>query len=193
MVGSLEENREMRTMFDLLEVEEKPGENRYILIQQISNRLIQAGEMHRAIYFLTTYAEQNPGDPYNGYYLGIVAEAYRDLGALPMAIHYYKRILMNYPDLLVSGNSIHFRCLQELILLVDDPGEKITYYKELIARFSDIIDPGITYYFLAQAYEEVGEWEQSIKAYQTFLKYHEVEIPGFPHAHVKIRQKVEVY
>ncbi|MBA7607322.1 hypothetical protein ES703_14481 [subsurface metagenome] len=76
---------------------------------------------------------------------------------------------------------------------MEEPHLKIQYYKELISRFSGIIDPGVTYYFLAKSYEEVGEWEQAIRVYQKFLKYPGVEIPGFQNAHAKIREKVEFY
>ncbi len=183
----------MRELFHLFEMEEEVGENRFIIIQQISNRLSNAGQFHKLILFLTAYVEKNQNDPYNAYYLGIVAEAYSDLDAIPLAIHYYERILMNYPDLLVSGCSIHYRCLQEFVNLVENPRYKIEYYKELIARFSENIDPGITYYFLARTYEDVGEWEQAIQVYQKFLKYRDAEIPGFPNAHAKIREKVKFY
>jgi tetratricopeptide (TPR) repeat protein len=193
MVGTWEQKREMKELFRLLDAEEEQGENRFILIQQISNRLNNAGYPDRLILFLTTYAEKNPDDPYNAYYLGAVAAAYRKTGAAPMATHYYERILMEHPDLLVAGSSIHYRCLQELLTLVKDPSYRIEHYKELISRFGEYIDMGVTYYYLGETYEEVGEWEQAIRAYQKFLKYPEVEIPGVPHAHAKIREKVEFY
>ncbi len=192
-VGSGEDNREMRMLLDLLEAETEPGENRFILMQQIANRLFLAGHPQKLILFLSKYVELNQNDPYNAYYLGIIAEAYKEMKAWPFVVHYYERILMNYPDLLVNGNSIHFLCLQELIGRVEDPHQKIEYYKELIVRFSNAIDPGASYYFLAKAYEEVGEWEQAIRAYQKFLKYPHTEIAGFPNAHVKIRQRIDFY
>ena len=193
LVGSLEENRDLHTLFDLLEQEQDVGENRFIIIQQITNRLHGSGELEKLILFLTSYVENNQNDPYNAYYLDIVATAYRDMGAEPMAVHYYERILKNYPDLLVSGTTVHYQCLQELLTLVEDPQVRIDYYKELISRFSEYVDPGAAYFYLAEAYEQVGEWEQAIRAYQKFLKYPETEIPGFPRAHVKVREKVEFY
>ena len=95
-----------------------------------------------------------------------------------MAVQYYQRILRNYPDLMISGVSLHFRCLQELLRLVQDPRERIDYYKELISRFADAIDPGVDYYFMAKAYEDIGDWEQAIRVYQKFLNYPESGIPG---------------
>jgi len=191
--GSGEHSREMRALFSLLEQEREAGENRFIVIQQIGNRLLNVGEYEKLILFLTTYVENNPADPYNAYYLGIVAAAYRDMGASPMAVHYYERILKNHPDLRLATGSLHFHCLQELLALVREPKRRIEYYKELISRFSDSIDPGATYYFLARSYEEVGEWEQAIRVYQKFLKYPETEIPGLPRVHSRVREKVEFY
>lgn len=191
--GNLEQNSDMRTLFNLLEKEEEVGENRFIIIQQIANRLHGAKQLEKLILFLTGYVEKNQNDPYNAYYLGIVAAAYKDLRAVPLAVHYYERILTNYPDLIISGTTVHFQCLQELLNLVEDPKARIEYYKELISRFSNYVDPGAAYYFLADAYEKAAEWEQAIRAYQKFLKYPETEIPGFPRAHVKVREKVEFY
>jgi tetratricopeptide (TPR) repeat protein len=110
-----------------------------------------------------------------------------------MAVHYYERILKNYPDLLVSGTTVHYQCLQKLLSLAEDPDVRIDHYKELISRFSEYVDAGATYFYLAEAYEQAGEWEQAIRAYQKFLKYPETEITGFPRAHVKVREKVEFY
>jgi len=191
--GRLEENRETRALFKLLRQEKEVGENRFILIQQIANRLLAAGEKEKLLLFLTTYVGEYPSDPYNAYYLGIVAATYLDMKAAPMAVHYYQRILRNYPDLLISGASLHFRCLQELLALVQDPRERIGYYKELISRFADAIDPGVNYYYLAKAYEDIGDWEQAIRVYQKFLNYPESVIPGFSRAHTKIRELVEFY
>jgi len=193
LTGSFNQSRELRELFGLLENEKEIGENRFIFIQQISNLMLKEGQSEKLILFLTTYVEKNPLDPYNAYYLRVVAESYKTLGAVPLAIHYYERILMNYPDLLVSESSIHYRCLQELLALVQNPKHKIEYYKELISRFSDWIDLGATYYFLARTYEEVGEWEKAIQAYQQFLQYPEIEIPGMPNTQFLVRQKVDFF
>jgi hypothetical protein len=193
ITGGGEQKQELKVLFQALEKEREPGENRFILMQQIANRLAGYSSPQKLILFLTTYVEQNPADPYNAYYLGLVAAAYRDAGAYPLAIHYYDRILLNHPDLLIGGSSIHLRCLQELVRLVDSPRDRIEYYKELISRFGSEIDPGMTYYFLARTYEEVGEWEQAIQVYQKFLHYPGIEIPGVPSVHTQVRQLVEFY
>lgn len=188
-----EQSREVRSLLRLLDREKTVGENRFILVQQIANRLHAVGETDKLILFLTSYVEANPEDPYNAYYLNIVAAAYKERRAIPLAIHYYDRILKNHPDLLVSGTTLHYQCLQELLTLVKEPRARIEYYKELIARFGEYIDTGAAYYFLASSYEQVGEWEQAMRVYQKFLTYPETQIPGDPRAHVKVREKVEFY
>jgi tetratricopeptide (TPR) repeat protein len=192
-VGNLEQNREMRTLFGLLRREGEVGENRFIIIQQIANRLLNGGQLQKLILFLTTYVENNQDDPYNAYYLSVVAATYLDMEAVPMAVHYYERILNNYPDLLVSGTTVHFQCLQQLLQLEQDPQGRIDHYKELISRFSDYIDPGLTYYLLGKAYEQVGQWDQAIRVYQKFLKYPQTEVPGVPRAFMQVSEKVALY
>jgi len=166
-LGTFEQNQELRELFRLFD-REKDQENRFVLITQIAAGLANEGRVDREILFLTTHVERNPADIYNGYYLLLVADAYRDMKAVPFAIHYYRRILTNYGDLLVKGTSIHLQCLQELLVLETDPQAKIGYYKELFSRFPDQ-SPGINWYYMAKSYEEVGEFEQAIQAYQKFI------------------------
>jgi tetratricopeptide (TPR) repeat protein len=175
-LGAFEQNQELRELFRLFN-KEKDQENRFVLITQIAAGLANEGRVDRQILFLTTHVERNPADIYNGYYLLLVADAYRDMKAVPFAIHYYRRILTNYGDLLVKGTSIHLQCLQELLGLETDPQAKIGYYKELFSRFPDQ-SPGINWYYMAKSYEEIGEWEQSIQAYQKFIGSGDVDVTG---------------
>lgn len=162
----------------MLRRETKAGENRFILIQQISNNLLNAGHRDRLNLFLTEYVEKNPTDPYNAYYLFIVAQNHKNGKAFPFAAYYYQRILKNHPDILIRGESIHLLCLKEIISITEKPEYRINYYKELIARFKDNIDEGSTLFFLAKTYESLGEWEQAVQAYTKFLKYPDTAIPG---------------
>jgi len=198
-IGTFEQNQELRELFSLFE-REKDQENRFVLIQQIASALSSAGKTDREILFLTTHVEQNPADVYNAYYLLLVADAYREAKAVPLATHYYRRILKNNADLLVQGKSVHMHCLQELLALETNPEYKIEYYKELISRFPIEVVPaeiGASWYFMARTYEEVGEWEQAIQAYQKYLtycqNYPEIEIPGDPSAFRKAQEKVLFY
>ena len=166
-LGAFEQNKELRELFNLF-AKAKDQENRFVLITQIAAGLSNEGLIDREILFLTSHVEKNPADIFNSYYLLLVADAYRDMRAGPIAVHYYRRILSNYGDLLVKGTSIHLQCLQELLTLETDPEAKISDYKELFSRFPDQ-SPGINWYYMAKSYEEVGEWEQSIQAYQKYV------------------------
>lgn len=168
-LGAFEQNQELRELFRLFD-KEKNQDNRYVLITQIATDLANEGRQDREILFLTGHVEKSPADIYNGYYLLLVAGAYRDLNAMPLAIHYFRRILNNYGDLLVRGVSIHLQCLQELIALETDPEERISEYKQLFSRFPDPKEsPPINWYYMAKSYEQVGEWEQAMQAYQKYI------------------------
>ena len=188
-----EEKRELNDLFNLLKNEKASSEQRFIVIDRIANILTQKGQQEKQILFLTDYVERHPIDPYDAFYLLLVAQTYEDKKEYPLAIHYYDRILKNYPDLLYRGRSVHFHCLTSLIKLVDIPEYKVEYYKELIARFSDRIDLGVTYYYLAKTYEKLGDWDLAIQADKKFLQYPDSEIPGLEDAHEKMKEKVAFY
>ena len=190
-LGTFEQNQELRELFRLFE-REKDQENRFVLITQIAAGLAIEGKIDREILFLTSHVETNPADIYNGYYLLLVADAYRDMKATPFAIHYYRRILSNYADLIVKGTSIHLQCLQELIDLETNPEDKIGYYKELFSRFPDQ-SPGTNWYYMARSYEEVGEWEQAIQAYQKYIGSAVTAIPGEPRALREATEQIAFY
>ena len=186
------DSREFNNLHDAL-YSETIYEKKFIIMRQILDLLdgkIDNGELN---LFLTTYVEKNPADPFNAYYLMIVARNYRDELAYPFAIHYYERILKNYQDLLVRGKSVHFLCLKDLIELVEDPEVRITYYKDLIARFSDEINIGETYYYLGKTYAETGEWEQAVQAYVKYLDYPDVTIAGDSYARDRISELIAFY
>jgi tetratricopeptide (TPR) repeat protein len=190
-LGAFEQNQELKELFRLYD-KSKDQESRFVLITQIASALANEGKVDREILFLTTHVEKNPlSDIYNGYYLLLVADAYRDMKAIPFAIHYYRRVLSNYVDLLVQGKSIHRQCLEELLNLETDPEHKIEYYKELISRFNE--QSGSIYYFMARSYEEAGEWEQAMQAYRKFTVSRDTKIPGEPNALRNAQEKVDLY
>ncbi len=197
LVGSGEEQKIIRELFHLLSEEkgsvEEKLDNRFILIKLISEILYNTGHHEKQITFLTQYVEKNPKDPYNSFYLAMAAEAYKESGAVTFALHYYERILRNYPDVFVIGNSIHFTCLNELLKYTENSEYKIEYYKELISRFEKDIDLGECYYFLAEAYEDIGEWDLSIQTYKQFLNYTDSAIPNHANAYEEVSNKVSFY
>lgn len=189
--GGAAERRVLRKLFKLLEQEK--GATRVTLIMEISDHLRKYDRREKQILFLTRRVETHPTDPYNSFYLALVAEAYEDLDAIPLAVHYYERILKNHPDIMVMGVSIHFRCLKKLLRYVDLKEYRVEYYKELISRFSDYVDVGANYYHLAKTYEELGAWDLSIHAYKRFLSYPETTIPGHPNIGRDVEEKAAFY
>jgi tetratricopeptide (TPR) repeat protein len=202
IVGSSEERKQLRRLFAEADIKKGEYENSLAVIQQIIKILHNSEHTEKLNLFLTAYVENNSEDPYNSYYLLIVAENYSEGGAYPFATHYYERILKNYPDLLVQGNSVHYVCLKQLIQLVEEPQTRVNYYKELIARFSeanslypdlDLIDKGPLYYYMAKTYEELGEWDLVVQAYRNFLLFPDCKIPGVPQAHSEISDMIAFY
>ena len=202
IVGDSEDRDQLRRLFAETENRKGDYEGAFTIMQQIIKITHNAGENEKLNLFLTAYVENNPDDPFNAYYLLMVAENYHEKGAYPFATHYYERILKNYPDLLVQGQSIHNICLRYLIQMIEEPEIRVTYYKELMARFSepddlypnmDLIDKGPVFYYMAKTYEELGEWELAVQAYRNFLSYPDCEIPGEPMAHTEIADMIEFY
>ena len=190
-VGNRQYDRQLAALLTALDQEAGGAEQRFMIVQEISKVLRAAGAPRRQLLFLTTYVEQHPADPYNAFYLMAVAEGYRELDSAPLAVHYYERTL-NYPDALIRGRSLHLAALTELIALERDPHRLVELYKELIGRFQDAIDPGRSHFFLARAYEALGEWEQAVHAYRVYLQ-HATAIPGFPNVHREILDKVNFH
>jgi tetratricopeptide (TPR) repeat protein len=193
VVGNAEQRQQLRQLLTMLKREDLVGENRFILVQQISYYLMQAGRRERQIAFLRAYVLDHPKDDYNAQHLLTIAEAYREDGAIPFAVRYYRQILRNTPDLEVQGRSIHFHCLSKLVELTEDPEDLILYDKELISRFPQLINLGETYFHLGRMYEAVGEWALAIQAYERFLQSSVSEVPGFPKARKQVQEKVAFY
>jgi tetratricopeptide (TPR) repeat protein len=182
LAGGRENRENLKELFGLLSEDTEGGENQFALIREIANTYAKLEEYQRLINFLGRHTSEFPEDPYNAYYLLMIAYAYLRQDAAPVAARYFDIIVKNYPDLIVLGQSIHLACLNQLIGLVDKPEQQVWYYQELISRFSDQIDPGPAYFMLAQACEKTGDWSGSIKAYTQYLPYQGSLVPGFPRA-----------
>jgi hypothetical protein len=161
------------------------------VVQEIANEYARLKEYARLINFLTAWTDKHPDDPYIAYYFLMTAYAYNQQEAYAVAALYFDLIIKNYPDLIVRGESVHFVALNQLITLVDNQEQLVWYYEELISRFPDKIDLGVSYFMLAQAYEATGEWNGAIKAYTQFLPYYGTVIPGFPDAYTYAKQLVD--
>jgi tetratricopeptide (TPR) repeat protein len=184
--GTEGQRLETRKLFELLAAEKNGSEARFILIQRIASNLMAAGENEKLNLFLTSYCEENPGDPFGGYYLFIVAQNYREARAYPLAAHYYERVLRSYPDIQIRGEGIHLLCLKELVRILERPEQRVVYYRELLKRFGGQIDVGSVYFSLAKACETLGEWSEALWAYGEFLKYPEAQVSGYADARAQV-------
>jgi len=193
IVGTAKEKETLSDLFHLLELETKGGEEQFAVVREIGNELLRLEDYGRLTNFLTEWVDKHPEDPYDGYLLLMTAYTYLKEDAKPVAALYFNRIVKNYPDLMVQGQSIHLACLNKLIGLVNKPEQRIWYYQELIARFPDKIDLGVAYFMLAQSYEQIGAWDAAIQTYTKILPYYNSSIPGFPDAFGYAKKIVDFY
>lgn len=180
-------------MFRGVENKANNAEQRFIYIQEIIKALRAKHQTAKLNLFLTDYVARHKADVYDAYYLYVVAEDYLNAKAIPFAVHYFDRILQDYPDLLVHGKSIHYLCLSQLIKYVKDPQQRVAYYKELISRFSDEIQKGPTYYHLGKTYADLGEWDLEMQAYKNFLRSPDPTVPNIPNARSEVTYLIDMY
>jgi hypothetical protein len=178
-------------LFSLLEAQMESGEERFALIREIANSYARLGEYPRLVNFLSREVNSRAEDYYNTYYLLMIAYAYIQQDAYPVAALYFDIIIKNYPDLRIQGQSIHLACLTQLIKLAEDNEQRVWYHRELISRFPDQINLGEAYFMLAQAYEKTGDWNGAIQAYTQYLPYQGTIIPNFPRADNYAKQLVD--
>jgi tetratricopeptide (TPR) repeat protein len=192
VTGSHENREQLRDLFMLLHDAGNNSENTFAVVREIANNFAKNREYSRLIHFLSKRTIIYPDDPYNSYYLLMIAYAYTQQDSLPVAARYFDLIVKNYPDLTINGESIHLACLNQLIDLSDNQEQRVWYYQELISRFSPRIDLGIAWFMLGQTYEHIGDWNSAIQAYTHYLDYAAGSIiPGFPSAYDYARQQVD--
>ena len=162
-------------------------------MNNIAENLLAEKKTDNLILFLTTSVEKNPDDPYNAYWLLMVAHTYLETDAPKIAEYYFERILVNCSDLDIKGKSIHLACLENLIKITDSPELQIRYYTDLITRFAQEIDLGYSYFMLARSYEKLGEWDLAIQTYTQFLSYgrYDILIPGVPDSYEYAKRIVD--
>jgi len=183
LINDITENRpEQKELITLLTTADQIPETKFATMNSIAKNLLKEKKNANLILFLTSSAEKNPGDPYNAYWLLLVAHTYLDEGSPQIAEYYFERILENCPDMEIKGKSIHLVCLENLIRISDSPESQIKYYTDMITRFPEQVDLGRSYFMLARSYEQLGEWKLAIQTYTQFLSYgrFDVLIPGVP-------------
>ncbi|MDR1910072.1 MAG: tetratricopeptide repeat protein [Spirochaetaceae bacterium] len=191
VTGGKEQREIFRDLFGLLEEEAASGPEQFAVVLEIAGEYGKLKDYGRLINFLSARCSDNAEDPYTAYYLLMIAFAYSGQEAWDVAALYFDRIVKNYPDLQIRGESIHYVALNRLINLVTDKEHLVWYYRELLARFPGRIDAGQIYFLLGQAYEQIGEWNAAITAYTQFLPYYGTVIQGFPNAYTYAKQLVD--
>ncbi|GMO59428.1 MAG: hypothetical protein Ta2G_19390 [Termitinemataceae bacterium] len=191
--GTKKERENLTELFKLLEKQKESNAERFALVREIANVYNRQNDYGHLINFLSYWIENNSLDPYNTYYLFMIAYSYIKQETYSVAVLYFNLIVKNYSDLIVNNESIHLLCLKQLIEYEENAGQKIWYYEELISRFRERIDLGVSYFLLAKCYEQIGDWNKAIAAYSDFLPYYGSVIPGFPDAYSYAKQMVDFY
>jgi len=194
LVDELDSGKEeQKQLLALLETGQPDAQTRFALMKGIAGNLLAEHNTDSLILFLTSSVENHPEDPYNAYWLLMVAHSYLENNAPKIAGYYFERILENSPDLEIKGASIHLVCLQNLIKITASPELQIKYYSDLITRFAGDIDLGYSYFMLARSYEKLGEWELAIQTYTQFLGYgrYDILIPGVPDSYEYAKRIVD--
>lgn len=161
-------------------------EQRYIIISRIISEYRSSGDRDRMNLFLSDYLNSHPQDPYAAYYLMTIAGNYKEEKGRTVAETYYRRILANYPDLVIGGKSVHKAVLEELGYNSENYEERVSSLNELLKRFPGEVDKGQIYYYLGKSYEKLGSWDKAFAAYRDFLNAPETEIAGNPNARQKL-------
>ncbi|MCK9170999.1 MAG: tetratricopeptide repeat protein [Treponema sp.] len=183
-----------RQLKALLEKQNLDSGSRYAIVNQIANNQLSVKDYQNAILFLTDWVERHPDDTYDSYWLLMTAYAYLSTGAEPFAEYYFDRILRQYPDLLVKGQSIHFICLKNLIRISKIPRNRIKYFNEMINRFPSNVSITELYLRLALEYEKDSDWSPALKSFSLFLEQPDastIQIAGEPNAYNEARQLVD--
>ncbi|MDR1868717.1 MAG: tetratricopeptide repeat protein [Treponema sp.] len=189
--GKGESRQQFLELVNLLKKEDAGSEGEFAVVQEIAASFARNKDFDRLIHFLNEKTIANPSNPYNGYYMLMIAYAYIQTNSEPIAALVFDLIIKNYPDLTINDESIHLVCLRQLIRLNNNPERQVWYYQELISRFPDKIDLGSVYFMLGQSCELIGDWNSAIQAYTNYLPYTGTIIPGFPNADQYAKHQVD--
>jgi tetratricopeptide (TPR) repeat protein len=109
-----------------------------------------------------------------------MAEGAKDAGAEAVSLDYMRRLLKNFPDLEIKGQSLHLLAMGEIARNTTDPREAIAMRQEMRRLYPSAIDQGRNLYTLAEEYRKIGAWEDMYRAYEDFLEFPDTVIPGIP-------------
>ncbi|MGL1893275.1 MAG: hypothetical protein OCD02_16690 [Spirochaetaceae bacterium] len=189
---------ELENLFPLLETFTDYSENRFTVMSEIITKMLIQESPGKLNLLITSYVYDNPDDKYNSYYLLNLASYYLKNSQNDFAIPYLHRVIMDYYDLTIRGDSTHFKALEILVKISDDSTRKVFYYKKLIRDHKERIEKrdiypggiGEIYYYLAETLEQNERWEESIEAYEGYLESPDTVIPSNPEARLDTVKKV---
>jgi len=190
-------DKKLLQLFTLLDEVDSQEEQQMEVHYTIMNRIISeyriAGDPDKMNLFLTDHTNLHQNDPYMAYYLLTIAENYKSRDSRVVAEAYFRRILYNYSDLIINGQSIHKIILEELAFHSDNYEERVNSFEELLSRFSGELETGQIYYYLGKSYAALGFWEKAFTAYENFLLSPETEIAGDPDARQKLTDLIRFH
>ena len=175
-------------LVELLERSIEDPDAQVVIVEQLIQDLRKQGRHERIKPILTSLVVRNPNNPYNAYYLTLIAEHLRRNNRIESAKIYYYRAAYRYPDVTVLGSSVHHRALQALVQHTSNPADNLQHYQAIQSRFAGKIDPGVHHYNMARAFEQVGKYDEAFEEYRRFISYPDTRIPGRPSAHNDVLQ-----
>ncbi len=182
LTDNMEELTERQATLLKVLAETKDTEAEFAIKNKIARNLKLKDKRKSLIVFLSSLIENNKEDPYTGYWLLMLANEYLEQGMHEPAAYYFERIIKLEKDMKISGKSIQYLSLKNLINITQDSKRLVEYYSMLLANFYDKINPAYSYFMLAQNYEKLGEWHLAIQSYSKFvgLGRFDLVIPGIP-------------
>jgi len=185
-----------KDVIELLGIALQPGVDpatRFAALEPVIGRSRAAGETEWLEAFLGKVLESNPADPYGAYYLMAMAEGARESGSGALSLDYLRRMLKNYPDLEIKGNSLHLLAMERIAADSEDPRESVAIRLEMKRHFPNRIDPGLNLYRLAGAYRKIGEWDAMYQAFQDYLNYPDTFIAEVPDARNRVLSDISFH
>ena len=173
-------------------MDEDDYSSRFVIIHDLLKQVLSQEGSDALRSLVHQYTLTTPEDPFNSYYLLLVAEHYRDIDA-EMSEYFYNQILTNYADVIVEDRSTHFLALENLLLQVTDPSLRVLYYTRLLSDFEEFIDPGLIWYRLAQEYRKNGQFEEYFEALGEFQNYPDTIVQGRSNIHQLVEKELDFH
>lgn len=181
-----------RDILDDLQFHYPQARDRVVIVEELVAKMEGDGKARLAPPFLAQYLSRFPNDPYDAYYLLLIARQYEKSGEIELASLYFQKCLHTNADVVVQGESVHLQSIKRLLEYPIEAIKKVDLYGELLDHFSDRVDVGYVYYRQGQAYEQAGQYPAALRAYGKFLEHPEAVVPGKANEQERIREMVNM-